>query len=777
MPAGKRHVGTPGNDTRMGVSVTRREDARLLTGSGCFIADRRLPDEARAVIVRSPHASAAIVDIDCDRARCMPGVIAICTARDLDADRVGGLPWLVPPPVRESGGLRAPEYLPLCRDRVRYVGDAVALVVADSLDQAVDAAEQVHVEYAPSPVVTDPLAAKGGAEQCFRLEQGDAEHVAGVLRDAPRRTSVRLVNNRVVPMPLESRGAIGTYDTGADEFTLYTGTQTPHLTQSCLANDVLGVPASKLRVIVDDVGGAFGAKAPIYREQALVLWAARRLGRPVKWIADRTESFLCDTQGRDTVTDASLALDEDGRILAADFAIVANLGAYLSYYGAVPPSTGIVALAGVYDIPAIHLTVDAVFTHTVMNDAYRGAGRPEAIFALERLLDTAACDHGFAPVALRRRNFVPADRIPFRTALGTTYDSGNFGAALERALTLADWNGFEARREASRRCGRLRGIGLASYIERAGGGLDDAATVEIDADGHATLYLGTMASGQGHDTAYAQVACHALGLEWEEVSVVQGDTGRVPSGRGSFGSRSLPVGGSALWLALQEVLRQARDVASGVLEVNEIDMAFAEGWFHVPGTDRRVHLREVAKAVHQSPRRRQGGRPALSAEERFQPRDPTFPNGCHVCEVEIDPETGEVTLRAYTAVDDFGNEVNPTIVDGQVHGGIAQGVGQALMEQTRYDPATGQLFSGTLLDYRLPRADDLTPFVLARESTACRNNPLGVKGCGEAGAIAAPPAVMNAMMNALSEFGISNLDMPATPVQVWNAIRAARDRK
>ena len=707
----------------------------------------------------------------------MPGVIAICTARDLDADRVGGLPWLVPPPLRKAGGLCAPEYLLLCRERVRYVGDAVALVVADSLGQAVDAAEQVHVVYTPSPVVTDPLAAKGGAEQCFRLERGDAEHVARVLRDAPRKTSVCLVNNRVVPMPLEPRGAIGTYDTGVDEFTLYTGTQTPHLTQSCLANDVLGVPESKLRVIVDDVGGAFGAKAPIYREQALVLWASRKLGRPVKWIADRTESFLCDTHGRDTVTDASLALDEDGRILATDFAIVANLGAYLSYYGAVPASTGIVALAGVYDIPAIHLTVDAVFTNTVMNDAYRGAGRPEAIYALERLLDAAARDHGFAPEALRRRNLVPADRIPFKTALDTTYDSGDFGAVLARALTLADWNGFEARREESRRRGRLRGIGLASYIERAGGGLDEAATVELDADGHATVYLGTMATGQGHDTAYAQVVCNALGLEWEEVSVVQGDTKHVPSGRGSFGSRSLPVGGSALWLALQEILRQARNVASEVLEVNEIDMAFAEGWFHVRGTDRRVHLREVARAAHESPRYRRDGRLALSAEERFHPREPTYPNGCHVCEVEIDPETGEVTLQAYTAVDDFGNEINPTIVDGQVHGGIAQGIGQALMEHTRYDPATGQLFSGTLLDYRLPRADDLTPFVLARESSACRNNPLGVKGCGEAGAIAAPPAVMNAVMNALSDVGISNLDMPATPVQIWSAIRATRDRQ
>ena len=648
------------------------------------------------------------------------------------------------------------------------------MVIADTASNALDALEQVDVEYAPSRVIIDPFAAKDGAEHCFRLEQGSASDVTGALQNAPLVTSLRLVNNRVVPTPLEPRGAIGSYDPASDEYTLYTGTQTPHLAQSCLANDVLGIPESKLRVIVEDVGGGFGAKAPIFRETALVLWGSRKIGRPVKWVADRSESFLCDTHGRDMVTDASLALDEDGRILAADFAILANLGAYLSYYGALPSSSGIVALAGVYDIPAIHVSVDAVFTNTVMNDAYRGAGRPEAVYALERLIDTAAREHGFAPWDLRKRNLIRADRMPFKTALGTTYDSGDFEAVLARALTLADWDGFEARRDASRQQGTLRGIGLACYIERAGGGLDDAATVELDEHGHATVFLGTMSTGQGHDTAYAQLISHSLGIGLDDISVVQGDTKRVASGRGTVGSRSMPVGGSALWLALQEVLRQAREIACDALEVSDLDVDFAEGWFRVPGTDRGIGLREVARLAHESAARQRDGKQPLSAERRFHPTEATFPNGCHICEVEIDPETGEVLLQRYTAVDDFGNEINPVLVDGQVHGGVAQGIGQAIMEQTCYDAASGQLYSGSLLDYRLPRAADLPTFALARESHACRNNPLGVKGCGEAGAIAAPPAVMNAVIDALYALGVRHLDMPATPDRVWWAMRAAR---
>jgi len=768
---GDRGVGKTGGIARIGDSLSRREDFRFLSGRACYTDDRRLADEVRAVFLRSPHAHADILSIECEHARSMPGVIAVFTATELDGDRIGGLPWMVPAPIQEAGGLRAPSYFPLCRERVRYVGDAVAMIVADTAGNAIDALEKIEVEYASVPAIVDPRAAKDSAEHCFRVEQGNASEVARVLQDAPHSTSLRLVNNRVVPTALESRGAIGSYDPVSDEYTLYTGTQTPHLTQSCLANDVLGVPESKLRVIVDDVGGGFGAKAPLYREQALVLWASRRVGRPVKWIADRSESFLCDTHGRDMVTDASLALDEDGRILAADFDILANLGAYLSYYGALPSSSGIVALAGVYDIPAIHVTVNAVFTNTVMNDAYRGAGRPEAVYALERLIDTAAREHGFAPWDLRKRNLIRADEIPFKTVFGTTYDSGDFEAVLARALTLADWDGFAARKHASRQQGRLRGIGLASYAERAGGGLDDAATAAIDAQGHVTVFLGTLSSGQGHDTAYAQLVCDAFGIGLEEVSVVQGDTRRVSSGRGTFGSRSLPVGGSALWLALQDVLRQAREIACGALEVSERDLEFAEGWFRVPGTDRGISLPEVARLAHQSAPGRPDGERPLSAEKRFQPMEPTFPNGCHVCEVEIDPETGEVFLQRYTAVDDFGNEINPVLVDGQVHGGVAQGIGQAIMEHTCYDPTSGQLYSGSLMDYRLPRADDLPCFALARESHACRNNPLGVKGCGEAGAIAAPPAVMNAVIDALYALGVRNLDMPATPERVWSAIR------
>ena len=768
------HAREPTGTARINSSLSRREDERFLSGQGCYSDDRHIADVARAAIVRSPHAHAKITRIDCKHARTMPGVIAVFTAKELDADGISGLPWLVPAPVEVAGGLRAPPYLPLAAERVRYVGDAVALVVAETLDNALDAVEQVDVEYELLPVTVDPTNVDVEAERCFRLEQGSGSAVSQVLRDAPHVTSLRLVNNRVVPTALEPRGAIGIYDSTRGEYTLYTGTQTPHLARSVLANQVLNIPETMLRVIVDDVGGGFGAKAPVYREQALVLWASRRTGRPVKWIADRSESFICDTHGRDIITNASIGLDRDGHILAVDFAVLANLGAYLSYYGALPSSSGIVALAGVYRIPAIHVTVDAVFTNTVMNDAYRGAGRPEAVYALERLIDTAAREHGFSVRDLRKRNLIRSQDIPFRTVLGTTYDSGDFEAVLDRASLLADWDGFEKRRANSRAKGLLRGIGLGCYIERAGGGLDDAASVKLDEKGHAMIFLGTMSTGQGHETAYSQLVCEVFGIELEKVTVVQGDTHRVAQGRGTVGSRSLPVGGSALWLALEEILVQAREIACEALEVSDRDVEFYKGKFQVAGTDRAISLREVAALAHTAAEGEESTRQWLFAEKRFQPIEPTFPNGCHICEVEVDPDTGEVTVKRYTAVDDFGNEINPTLVDGQVQGGLAQGIGQAIMEMTCYDPSSGQLYSGSLMDYPLPRAADLPSFDLARESRACLNNPLGVKGCGEAGAIAAPPVVMNAILDALYELGVRDLDMPATPHRVWQAIRTAR---
>lgn len=763
----------------VGDAVRRREDRRLLCGTGAYVDDLTFENLVHAVMVRSPHPHASIHSVDVDAAATLPGVIGVYRARDVIEDGLGEIPCV---PMQHPT-MWVPDYPLLCHDTVRFQGDAVAMVVAETLGSAIQAAELVDVEYQALAALTDVSQALSAAAPrvhaesqsnlCFEFEQGDEACVEDAFGRAAHVTTLRLVNNRVVPSALEPRGALGVYDAESERFTLYTGTQTPHLTQQSLAKDVLKIPPERLRVVVNDVGGGFGAKAPLYREQALVLWAAGKIGRPVKWTAERTESFSCDTHGRDTVTDAALAIDREGRMLGLRVQVLANMGAYLSYYAPIPATGGIVAFAGLYRIPAIHVHVDAAFTHTVMMDAYRGAGRPEAIYVVERLVDKAARELGMSPLELRRRNYIASSEMPYQTALGTVYDSGAFEENMDRAVQLADWAGFGQRRTTSEDLGRRRGIGMATYVERAGGGLDDSAEIVLDEQGRATALLGTMSTGQGHETAYAQLVADALGLPMERVTVVQGDTDRVSSGRGTFGSRSLPIGGSALVLAAERLIERAKHIAAHQLEVHADDVDFAGGEFRVTGTDRKLGWGEVARSVHDAMDLQSDAGPGLSESASFKPTHPTFPNGCHICEIEIDPDTGELEINRYTAVDDFGRIINPMLVDGQVHGGIAQGVGQAMLEQTVYCPQTGQLLSGSLMDYCLPRADDFPDFDSSCNEVPCLNNPLGVKGCGEAGAIAAPPALMNAIVDALAPLGVAHLDMPATPARIWEALAKA----
>jgi carbon-monoxide dehydrogenase large subunit len=763
-----------------GESIVRREDERFLTGNGKYVDDLVLPDQLYAAFVRSAHACADIGSVDCAEARRASGVVGVFTASDLDADGIGPIPCAEVPAFPGHSGMFVPDYPLLCANRVRFVGDTVALVVAATPAAAMIAAELVDVDYAPLPSVTQVSAAaacgaplvhdQAPGNLCFSFESGDSVTTADAFARAEHVTSLRLVNNRLVPTPIEPRAALGAFDESAERFTLYTCTQIPHLTRLHLAEDVLKIPQSKLRVVVGDVGGAFGVKAPIYREQALVLWAARRLRRPVKWVALRSESFLCDTHARDMIYEAALALDGNGAMLGLRVAILANMGAYVSYYGAIPPTSGIAALVGPYRTPAIHVQVRGLFSHSVMTDAYRGAGRPEAVYALERLVDQAARELSMPPSELRRRNFIAADAIPYRTPLETVYDSGKFERNMDSAMALADWSDFAQRRASSRSRGLLRGIGMANYVERSGGGHGDTAEVAIDADGRVTALMGTMSTGQGHDTAYARIVSQALGLDPERVTVVQGDTDRVLDGRGTYGSRSLSIGGSALTVTLDKVIDKAKLIAAHELEVAPVDLELVDGRIGISGTDRSIGLAELAAIADQTVDLPPGESAGLRATALFTPPNPTFPNGCHICEVEIDPETGVIRLCGYWAVDDFGRVLNPMLVDGQMHGGIAQGLGQALQELAVYCQESGQLLSGSLMDYCLPRADDLPGFELARHEEPCASNPLGVKGCGEAGAIAAPPALMNAVLDALFELGVEHLDMPATPQNVWFAI-------
>jgi carbon-monoxide dehydrogenase large subunit len=768
----------------IGQPVRRAEDPRLLRGEGRFVADLRLPGQAYAVIVRSLHAHARIRALDPTAAAGAPGVLAVLTGKDLARDGLGTTRVTLSRTRPDGSPMFAPPHPGLVRDRVRHVGDPIALVVAETPAQAEDAAELVAVDYEPLPAVTATAAAGPGSppvwDECPDnvsnvFELGDRAATDAAFARAHRVVRRRYVISRVHAQFMEPRGALGVYDPGEDRYTLYADVQYPHRVRHVLASQIFRVPDHRVRVVAGDVGGGFGAKGWQSLEHRLVLWAARRLRRPVKWSCERREALLADEHARDNLSEAELALDATGRFLALRVRTTANLGAYVSAdRNLLHTFANAPTLVGVYAFPAAHVRITGVLTHTSPTAPYRGAGRPEAAYVIERLIDDAARELGVDPVALRRQNLVPPSAMPYRTALGATYDCGHFEKNMDVALALADAAGFPARREASARRGTLRGLGLANAIERAASPGPEFAEIRFDPGGTATLLMGTKSQGQGHETTFKQILHERLGLDPAEVRFVDGDTDRVAFGTGTMGSRSTVIGGTAVWLAAGKVIAKGTRIAARLLEAAEPDIVFADGRFTVAGTDRAIGLREVARAAFQPAALPPGVEPGLYETGTFSPPADTFPNGCHVAEVEVDPDTGEVRLLGYTVADDVGTVVNPLTLEGQVHGGVAQGVGQALMEQVAYDEASGQLLSGTFMDYAMPRADTVCPIEVASNPVPTALNPLGAKGAGEAGTVGALPAVINAVMDALAPLGVRDLDMPATGERVWRAVQAAR---
>jgi aerobic carbon-monoxide dehydrogenase large subunit len=760
-----------------GQPLLRKEDPRLLTGRGRYTADALPAGCAHAFMLRSPHAHAAITAIDTSAAAALPGVLAVLTIADADADAIGGIPGPTSlPTLRNTPNrgeiLHAPLRPLLARERVRFVGETVAMVVAESEAIARDAAELVIVEYDPLPASTSTTATvkapaiwdAAPGNLCFRFGLGNTDAVDAAFARARHVVRLDAVNNRVHVGALETRGAIGEHDAATGRTTLTTGSQMPHDIRHALAQDVLHVPAEQVRVLVADVGGSFGIKNVLYPEQALVVWAARRTGRPVAWIGDRADGFVSDYQARDNASTAELALDEEGNFLGLRVRTLANIGAYLAPTGHYSPALNTPALAGVYRLPAMSVDVDAVFTNTAPTEVYRGAGRPEAVHLLERLVDHAARVLDMDRIALRRRNLLTPADMPYQTGLGLRYDSGDFPGMLDAALERAEFAGFGTRR---RHGGKLRGIGIAHYCERVAGGWSENAWLELGADGHVTALVGTMSNGQGHETAFAQLVADALGLTPDMVNVVQGDTDRIPSGHGTGGSASISIAGAALHEASGDLIQKAIPLAADALEAASADIVFEDGAFRIVGTDRAITLDAVARHLGR------GNMPDMLRGAGFwQPSGPTFPNGCHVAEVEIDEETGAWSLLRYTMLHDFGRVLNPALLEGQLQGGVAQGIGQAALERIVHDADSGQMLTGSWMDYALPRAADLPPLTLETRATPAPSHPLGIKGCGEAGCAGAPPAVMNALLDALAPLGIRQLEMPATAEQVWRAIRS-----
>jgi carbon-monoxide dehydrogenase large subunit len=743
-----------------------------------------LPGQAHLVVVRSIHAYARIRGVDAAEARRMPGVCAVFTADDL-GDELGTMKMTLKRKRPDGSPMFAPPHRGLARDRVRYVGDPIALVIADTRGQAEDAAERVRVDYEPLPSVTGTAdAVKSGApavwDECpdnvsNLHEAGDRAAADTALAGAHRVVRRRYVITRVHAQYMEPRGALGVWDPIEERYTLHADVQYPHRVRSALATSILRVPEHRIRVVAGDVGGGFGTKGWQYPEHRLVLWAARKLGRPVKWACERREAIPADEHARDNVTDAELGLDADGRFVGLRVRTLANVGAYVSSdRNLLATFSNVATLVGVYTIAAAHVQVTSVLSHTNPTAPYRGAGRPEATYVIERLIDDAARELGLDAVELRRRNLIPAAKMPYRTALGVTYDCGDFAAGMERALKLADMAGFRARREAAVARGRLRGLGVVNAIERAAGPQPEFAEIRFSPSGAATIFMGTKNQGQGHETTFKQILHERLGLDPGAVRFVDGDTDQVGFGMGSMGSRSTVIGGTALWLAADKVIAKGRKIAAKLLEAADADVTFSDGRFNVVGTDRAVGLAEVARAAFQPSQLPPGVEPGLYETGTFAPPSDTWPNGCHVCEVEIDPETGGVELARYAIVDDVGTVINPLTLKGQIHGGIAQGVGQALMEQVVYDAESGQLLTGSLMDYALPRAADFCDIVIESNPVPTRLNPLGAKGAGEAGTVGALPAAFNAVMDALAPLGVRELDMPASPARVWGAIQQTR---
>lgn len=770
--------------TKFGVaqSVARVEDQRLITGAGQYTDDVRLEGEVHAVLLRSPFAHARIRSIDTDAAKAMPGVLGVYTHADLQADGIGQLPCMIPLKNRD-GSARADTPRPALADGiVKHVGDPVAFVVAETLAAARDGAEAIAVDYDSLPAVADlegatapgaPLAWEGvPGNRAFDWEQGDKAAVDALFAKAAHVGRIRVLNNRVVVAAMEPRAVVAAYDPGDERFTLYLPTQGTMLLKNLLANAVFRIPPEKIRIRTLDVGGGFGMKIFLYNEQVLCAYAARKLGRPVRWVSDRTEAFLSDTHGRDNISTAEIALDADHNFLALRVHTLAGMGAYLSTYAPmIPTMAGTKVLPSVYRYKAMHVRVEGVLTNTVPVDAYRGAGRPEANYLMERLIDATAAQLGVDRFDLRRKNFIPEEALPWTTPTGLTYDSGEFGRNLDVALEIADWAGFADRAARSRAQGRYRGFGLAYYLEATGGAPTERAVIRFTEDEMVEVLVGTQSTGQGHETAYTQLVVDRLGVAPEQVRVLQGDSDTINFGGGTGGARSLYSEGGAILGASEKVIAQGREAAALMLEAAAVDITFEEGRFRIAGTDRAIGIMELARAL------RAGQIPdavdrRLDADAEHKIEAITFPNGCHVAEVEVDPATGRVEVTRYTVVDDMGRIINPMIVKGQIHGGVAQGIGQALYEDTAYD-AEGQLLAGSFMDYCLPRADDLPDIEVVLREVPCRTNPLGVKGAGEAGSVGAPPAVMNALTHALKDLGAAHIDMPATPDRIWKALSGA----
>jgi len=756
-------------------SITRKEDDPLLRGAGRYVADVAPDGTLHAVVLRSPHAHARLRITDAAKARAMPGVRLVLTADDAEIAALGPMPCVAMPP---DLTVEAPPYPVLARDEVVHVGDAVAFVVADTIEQAKDAAEAIAVAYEPLPHVVDAVAAlRPGAPQvwpvkpgnvAFAMTLGDEDKTVAAFEGAAKIVELAVVNQRLVTNYMDTRAALAEYDAAADRLTLTLGTQGAHIVRDILAQLVLKIPADKLRVVTPDVGGGFGTKLFPYREYALVAVAARRLKRPVKWVAERTEHFLADAQGRDNVTTARLALDDAGKFLALSVETVCDMGAYLSSFAPYIPYVGAVMLPGVYDIPAAFVRITAAYTNTLPVDAYRGAGRPEAAYVIERLVDTAARELGVAPDALRKRNFIKPKQMPYTTPTEKTYDTGEFAAHMARAQELADWKGFSKRLAQSKKAKKLRGIGLATYIEACGSNGPETAVLRLERDGSVTVLIGSQSTGQGHHTAYAQLVAEHLDIPPERVSVIQGDTERIASGVGTGGSSSITCGGASVAGAAKKLADNLRRLASEMLEAGAGDLEIADGNVRVAGTDRVVSFADLAGSPKASA-------DLLTTTDSATPRAATYPNGTHLVEVEVDPDTGEVAIDKYIVVDDFGVTLNPLLLAGQVHGGAVQGIGQALMERTVYDADSGQLITATLTDYALPHAGDTPGFTFETRNVRSTANVLGVKGAGEAGAIGSCPAVMNAVVDALwRAFRIRHIDMPATPERVWAAIQEGR---
>jgi carbon-monoxide dehydrogenase large subunit len=772
----------------IGQSIRRVEDPRLLTGGGRYTDDTRLAGgAARAYVLRSPHAHAAIRGIDAAAAKKAPGVLAVLTYADVKAAGFGDLPCLVPLANRD-GSQRGDTSRPmLANGRVRHVGDPVAFVVAETLEQAKDAAEQINVDYDVIPSVTDTWgAAQPGAPQIwdaikgnivFDWEMGDAKATDAAFAKADRVVKLQIVNNRLVVNSMEPRGAICEHDAAADRSTLWVSSQGVSMIRPYVADMVLKIGSDKLRVRTGDVGGGFGMKIFVHPEYPLVVWASRLLKRTVKWIPDRQESFVSDVQGRDHVSFAEMALDKDSRFLGLRITTYAALGAYLSHFSAfIPTMAGTSMLAGLYQTPAIYVNVKGVMTNTVPTDAYRGAGRPEAAYLLERFVDHIARETGLAPDEIRARNFVRRDQMPWNTALGDTYDSGDFETVMRKAMERAEWAGFAQRRAEALRHGKWRGIGMATYVEKCSGPPDETAVAKFQDDDIIAVYLGNQTNGQGHETAFTQIMSDRLGVDAERIRIVQGDSDVTPDGM-TGGSRAIPVAGAAVQGVSDKIIAKGKMVAAHVLEAAAGDIEYRDGEFRIVGTDRRLTLFEAARAAKDPKNLPAGEKPGLDDEFTRTPEAATFPNGCHICEIDLDPDTGRLEIVRYTVMDDFGKAMNPLLLQGQVHGGIGQGVGQALTEHTVYDKESGQLLSGSLMDYAMPRADIVPHVTFDMHNSVCTTNPLGLKGAGEAGAIGAPPAVINALVDALAPHtGVKHIDMPATPLAIWQTIQAHRKK-